>query len=230
MNASLLLVEDDLALRTGLEDTFAQEGFTVVSAADGERAARLLRVRTFDVAVLDIMLPGKSGLEVLKELRERDGELPVLILTAKGDESDKVIGLELGADDYLTKPFGTRELIARVRALLRRRGRGNVEESTVEVVLGEAVVDLWAFEVRRGEERHPLSQKEAAMLELLLREAPRVVSRRRFLDEVWGTTQFVGNRTIDTHVLNLRKKIEADPRNPRFLLTVHGIGYKLQSS
>ncbi|MCC6670363.1 MAG: response regulator transcription factor [Planctomycetes bacterium] len=225
MNAAILLVEDDLTLRTGLADTLRQEGHEVVAAADGESAAQALRTRRFALVLLDLMLPRRSGLALLRELRARDRRTPVVILTARGDESDKVLGLELGADDYVTKPFSLRELLARVRAQLRRAQPAAPPAETFAV--GDALVDLAAFELRRDGTVHPLSPKEAAILALLHAEAGKAVSRSRFLDEVWGGDRFVGTRTIDTHVLNLRQKLERDPAAPRHLLTVHGVGYRL---
>ncbi|MCA8944163.1 MAG: response regulator transcription factor [Planctomycetes bacterium] len=223
-----MLVEDDHALRIGLVDTFRDEGLDVTAAADGDEAHALLFSRHFDLVVLDLMLPGRSGLELLRALRAERIETPVLLLTARGDESDKVLGLELGADDYVTKPFGMRELIARVRVLLRRHGKAGTAADHAQVFrVGDARVDLGAFEVERDGETTRLSPKEAAMLQLLFANRGVAVRRERFLDEVWGTDQFVGNRTVDTHVLNLRQKLEEDPREPRHLLTVHGVGYRL---
>ncbi|MHC4814765.1 MAG: response regulator transcription factor [Planctomycetota bacterium] len=228
MSQRLLIVEDDLALRTGLTDSFTGEGFDVTVAEDGDRGHEILFTRHFDVVVLDLMLPGRSGLELLREMREQGMTTPVLLLTARGQESDKVLGLELGADDYVTKPFGIRELVARVRALVRRATSGNEKRTVEKFQVGEDVtVDLEAYEVRRGEQVHKLSKKEAAMLGLLHQNLEKAVSRERFLNEVWGTDQFVGTRTVDTHMLNLRQKLELDHRNPRFLLTVHGVGYRL---
>jgi DNA-binding response OmpR family regulator len=226
MSFRVLLVEDDRTLRTALGDALAGEGHTVVAAADGHEGRALLRGQRFDLAVLDVMLPGPSGLELLRELRARDGDTPVLLLTARGEEGDKVLGLELGADDYVTKPFSLRELLARVKAMLRRRERGDAA-LVEQFALGDAAVDLAAFRVVRGATVHTLSPKEAGMLRLLRRRAGRAVARAEFLREVWGGSPFVGDRTIDTHVLNLRHKLEADAKAPRFLLTVHGIGYRL---
>ena len=188
------------------------------------RCARLSRKR-FDLVVLDIMLPGPSGLELLRELRQRDGDTPVLLLTARGEEGDKVLGLELGADDYVTKPFSLRELLARVKAMLRRRDR--TESAMVEqFVWGPAQIDLAAFTLHRDGQTHSLSPKEAGMLRLLRQRAGRAVSRSDFLAEIWGGDEFVGDRTIDTHMLNLRQKLEADHKQPQHLLTVHGVGYR----
>ena len=227
MNRRILLVEDDPALRTGLEDSLAQEGYVVQSAAEGLTGQNLLLEEPFDLAILDLMMPGRTGFEILRAAREAGLVLPILLLTARGDEGDKVLGLELGADDYVTKPFSLRELLARVRAMLRREERhapSNAAETLFDV--GPCQIDLQAFELRREGQSHVLSVKEARMLELLLAHRGQAISRDRFLHEVWGN-QVVGNRTIDTHILNLRKKLEEDPAHPRHLLTVHGYGYRL---
>jgi len=226
MTFRLLLIEDDRTLRTGLRDALAGDGYEVVAAADGHEGRALLRSDRYDLLVLDVMLPGPSGLELLRELRQRDGRTPVLLLTARGEESDKVLGLELGADDYVSKPFSLRELLARVKAMLRRAERPTAAFAQ-QFALGDARVDLAAFQIVHRRTTHTLSPKEAAMLSLLRQEAGKAVSRARFLAEVWGGDQFVGDRTIDTHVLNLRQKLEPEPKQPRYLLTVHGIGYRL---
>jgi DNA-binding response OmpR family regulator len=233
----LLLVEDDRALSTGLCDAFRLEGFDVTVARDGVKARALAFEREFDVAILDLMLPGRSGLDVLRELRAKGRALPILILTARGGESDKVIGLELGADDYVTKPFSLRELVARVRALVRRAGakegtKGGAEApapAATRFVLGDAEVDLEAFTLKRAGTTHALSRREAALLALLFERRGRAVSREQILRHAWSDGgDHVGARTIDTHVLNLRQKLEADPAQPKLLLTVHGVGYRLQ--
>jgi two-component system, OmpR family, alkaline phosphatase synthesis response regulator PhoP len=223
----LLIVEDDLALRTGLEDSFAGEGYEVTAVADGDAAHELIFSRHFEGIILDLMLPGRGGLQLLRELREQNMATPVLLLTARGEENDKVLGLELGADDYVTKPFGIRELVARVQAMLRRTGL--VGEAVVtQFRIGDVEVDLDAYQVRSQGTMQTLSKKEAAMLALLHKNLGKAVSRNQFLEEVWGTDQFVSTRTVDTHMLNLRQKVETDTRAPRFLLTVHGIGYRLE--
>ena len=223
----LLLVEDDGTLRTALTDAFVGEGHDVTAAADGHEARSALRSDArFDLVILDVMLPGPSGLELLRELRERDPDTPVLLLTARGEEGDKVLGFELGADDYVSKPFSLRELLARVKAMLRRHERSAVTVAS-QFVIGVARIDLAAFTLERDGEVHTLSPKEAGMLELLWRGQGKAVSRARFLRDVWGNDQFVGDRTIDTHMLNLRQKLEQDSKKPRHLLTVHGVGYRL---
>ena len=226
MSFRLLLVEDERTLRVALRDAFVGEGYAVNVAADGHEARAALRDHRYDLVVLDVMLPGPSGLELLRELRAREADTPVLLLTARGEEGDKVLGLELGADDYVSKPFSLRELLARVKAMLRRRERPQAA-GVLQFELGAAKVDLAAFTVVCAGATHTLSPKEAGMLSLLRQHGGRAVSRALFLKEVWGGDQFVGDRTIDTHMLNLRQKIEPDPKQPRFLLTVHGVGYRL---
>ena len=225
MSHQILLVEDDLAIRTVLGDALAHDGHTVTTAGDGDEALAILRTRTFDLLVLDILLPGPSGLEILQTLRRQDQRTPVLLLTARTGEGDKVLGLELGADDYVTKPFSLRELRTRVRVLLRRVDR-TATAPAGRFCIGACEVDLDAYELRRGRSTHRLSPTEAAMLALLWRERGRVVDRTRFLAEVWGGAS-IGDRTIDTHLLHLRQKLERDPKAPRHLLTVHGVGYRL---
>ena len=225
MTFHLLLVEDDHAIRTVLHDALVHDGHQVTTAQDGDEALALLRAHAFDLLLLDVMLPGPSGLEILRTLRQRDQRTPVLLLTAKGGESDKVLGLELGADDYVTKPFSLRELRTRVRVLLRRAERRD-ERPAGRFAIGDAEIDLEGYELRRGRKTVRLSPTEAAMLQLLWRERGRVVDRQRFLQEVWGGTP-IGDRTIDTHLLHLRQKLERDPKTPRHLLTVHGVGYRL---
>ncbi|MEZ6003696.1 MAG: response regulator transcription factor [Planctomycetota bacterium] len=223
----ILVVEDDQTLREGLCDALAGQGYTVHSASDGWQAQEKLRGGGWSLVVLDLMLPGPGGLEILRAFRQTDRETPVLILTARGDEGDKVIGLELGADDYVTKPYGLRELLARVAAHLRRSALHQEVVAAGPLRLGACEVDLAAFEVRRGGEAMALSPKEAAILELLWAEAGKAVDRGVLLDRIWGRGRYVTGRTIDTHILHLRQKLEDDPKAPRHLLTVHGIGYRL---
>jgi two-component system alkaline phosphatase synthesis response regulator PhoP len=230
MTARIGLAEDDRTLRTALRDALVGEGHEVVAAADGHEAQAMLREHRFDLLVLDVMLPGPSGLELLRELRRHDARTRVLLLTARSDEGDKVLGFELGADDYVTKPFSLRELLARIKAALRRRADDGSEhggEALLQFDLGTTRIDLAAFTAVREGTVHALSKKEAAMLQLLRKADGRAVSRAQFLREVWGGDLFVGDRTIDTHMLNLRQKVEPDPKQPRHLLTVHGIGYRL---
>ena len=225
MTFQILLVEDDRAIRTVLQDALQNDGHVVTTAADGDEALAVLRGRSFDLLVLDVLLPGPSGLEILQEVRKRDRTTPVLLLTARGSEGDKVLGLELGADDYVTKPFSLRELRTRVRVLLRRVDREPAAASG-RFRLGALEVDLDAYEVRHGSTVQRLSPTETAMLGLLWRERGRVVDRTRFLREVWGGAS-ISDRTVDTHLLHLRQKLERDPKAPAYLLTVHGVGDRL---
>jgi len=226
MTFQLLLVEDDRAIRTVLRDALQNDGHQVTTAADGDEALAALRSRKFDLLVLDVLLPGPSGLEILQAVRKRDQKTPVLLLTARSSEGDKILGLELGADDYVTKPFSLRELRMRVRVLLRRIDR-SPSEPAGRFQLGDLDVDLDAYEVRRGHKVQRLSPTEAAMLGLLWQERGRVVDRARFLREVWSGAGSVSDRTVDTHLLHLRQKLETDPKEPRHLVTVHGVGYRL---
>lgn len=231
MNPRLLVVEDDPTLRSALHDALTREGYDVTTARDGREGSDLLFGRHFDAVLLDLMLPKRGGLEILREVRENGLRVPILLLTVRGDENDKVLGFELGADDYVTKPFSLRELLARVKALVRRgRNTGFVSRDTdppVRFDIGRSAIDLGAFELTRDGVVHRLSAKEAAILSLLHRNSNRVVSRDRFLDEIWGEEPLVSHRTIDTHVLNLRQKLEDDPKSPTHLVTVHGVGYRL---
>jgi len=227
MTFEVLFVEDDASIRSVLQDALQNDGHTTTVAQDGDEALAILRERRFDLLILDVMLPGPSGLEILRSVREHDRKTPILLLTARSSEADKVLGLELGADDYVTKPFGLRELRARVKALLRRREADAPSEPMGgRFAFADIAVDLAAYELTRAGDTHRLSPTEAAMLQLLWRERGRVVDRTMFLNEVWsGAT--IGDRTIDTHLLHLRKKLEHDPKKPRHLVTVHGVGYRL---
>ncbi len=224
----VLVVEDDRSIRTGVRDALVGEGYEVTACERGDEGLELALTRHFDLLVLDVMLPGRGGLELLRELRAAGMRTEVILLTARGDEADRVLGLELGADDYVTKPFSLRELIARVKARLRRLDDAGVAPAVEGFEIGGVTVDLAGFRLVRDGVEHGLSPKEAAMLALLWAERGKVVSRERFLREVWADGGFVGTRTVDTHVLNLRQKLETDSKNPTLLLTVHGAGYKLR--
>lgn len=222
----VLVVEDEESISDPLEFLLRQEGFEVVVAATGPDGLAEFDRGGADIVLLDLMLPGLSGTEVCRQLRTRSS-VPVIMLTARDSEVDKVVGLELGADDYVTKPFSTRELVARVRAVLRRRG------DTDEVGQGA----LEAGPVRLDAERHvvtvrgvetPMPLKEFELLELLLRNAGRVLTRGQLIDRVWGADYVGDTKTLDVHVKRLRGKVEADPSTPRHLVTVRGLGYKFE--
>ncbi|MCI0587320.1 MAG: response regulator transcription factor [Planctomycetes bacterium] len=227
MSAKILIVEDDPALRQGLADALVAEGYRVETAPDGAQGLDRLLGEHFDLAILDVAMPRKNGFDVCREVRRRGFQLPVLFLTVRSEEVDRVLGLEIGADDYVTKPFSLREILARVGALLRRAKRRPVDAVAPTLAIGDRVVDFEAFVVRRGKREFPLSRKEAAMLRLLAANEGRVVTREKFLDEVWGASVLVGPRTVDTHMNRLRAKVEADPDRPAHLLTVHRVGYRL---
>jgi DNA-binding response OmpR family regulator len=223
MSHRLLLVEDESPIREGLVDRFKREGFVVGSAPDGETALEALGAGSHDLVVLDLMLPGIAGEEVLVRMRERGDRTPVLVLSARGQEIDRVLLLTLGADDYVVKPFSPRELVARVRAIIRRAS-GTAGES---VRIGDAVVDLPGFRILNGDDTHPITATERGMIELLLERRGRPVSRDEFLRRVWGYERIPDTRTVDFHIVRLRRKLEPDPARPRFLLTVRGAGYVL---
>ncbi|MCW1886122.1 response regulator transcription factor [Luteolibacter flavescens] len=221
----LLVVEDEAPMRTALVETLKAEGYRVHSAAEGVAGLELACTEPFDLVLLDVMMPGLDGFAVCRELRKRGRTMPVLMLTAKGQVDDRVEGLDSGADDYLVKPFSLKELLARVRALLRRRERD--EALGGELVIGSATVDFTKRLLVRGETRHDLSEKETGMLRLLATHAGEVVSRERFLDVVWGYHAYPSTRTVDNFIAALRAKLEADPASPRHLVTVRGAGYRL---
>lgn len=232
----LLIVEDDRSLRETLSETFEAGGYEVHTAKDGREAETALFARHYDLILLDVMLPHRNGIDLLRDLRRAKVATPVLLLTVKNRENDKVVGFDAGADDYVTKPFSLRELEGRVRALVRRgRAASPVAPSRSSPTvpgrfrLGPCEVDLEQFVVTSDDARTPLSQKEARMLALLAAVEGRVVTRDEFLEQIWGD-DVVSHRTIDTHVLHLRQKVEPDPTSPRYLVTVHGVGYRLEGA
>jgi len=218
----ILIVEDEPAIALGLEDDLRMEGYTVEVAGDGITAARRAREASFDLILLDVMLPGKDGFEVCRELRRAGLRIPILMLTAKTQEAEKVMGLELGADDYVTKPFGTRELRARIKALLRRTAEPEAECFR----FGQVEVDFRRGELRRDGLALELTPIEFKLLALFIRARGRVLSRDQLLDGAWGTDTLGSARIVDNHIANLRRKIESDPANPRYLRNVRGLGYR----
>ena len=213
-------------MRTALHDVLAAEGYRVLTAADGEGGLQKSIAEKPDLVLLDIMLPKLDGYAVCAELRRLSNPVPILMLTAKGQVEDRVQGLDVGADDYLVKPFSTEELLARVRALLRRARRQT--QTPAKLKLGGAEVDLVRQTAFRGKRALHLTAKEFAMLRLMAEAPGEPVSRERFLDVVWGYTAFPTTRTVDNHIASLRAKLEADPEQPRWIQTVHGVGYKLE--
>jgi len=225
MKARILVVEDEPPMRMALVDILDSEGYRVQSAGDGDSGLRLAIDQKPDLILLDVMLPALDGFALCAELRRLAIDTPVLMLTAKGQVEDRVTGLDSGADDYLVKPFSTEELLARVRALLRRRG-GERAPATA-LTLGEVHIDLVRLTARRGRQALHLTAKEFAVLRLLASAGGEPVTRERFLDLVWGATAFPTTRTVDNHIASLRAKLEPEPESPRWIRTVHGVGYKL---
>jgi len=219
----LLVIEDDAAMTVALHDGFEFEQYAVDTATDGEEGLRLASRNSYDLVILDVMLPKKSGLDVCKELRERGNRTPVIMLTARGQEIDKIVGLKLGADDYVTKPFSFIELLARVEAVMRRAQRGRGAD---QVQFGEVMLDFRTYEATRRGAPLELTPREFSMLRYFLDHANEVISREALLDHVWGYDPSAFTRTVDTHIARLRQKIEPTPGEPRHLITIHRVGYK----
>ena len=218
----ILVVEDEPGIALGLEDDLKLEGYEVEMARDGDTATRLAREQPFDLILLDVMLPRKDGFEVCRELRRAGLRTPILILTAKTQEAEKVLGLELGADDYVTKPFSPRELRARVKALLRRAAG-----DTPEIYrFGEVEADFSRCELRRRGEPVEVTPLEFKLLTAFIRNRGRVLSREQLLDAAWGRGTFVTDRVVDNQIVSLRRKIESQPARPRYLVSVRGVGYR----
>ena len=227
MKARILIVEDNPGLAFGLRNNLELEGYKVEVCTDGREGLEAVRRSTPDLVILDLMLPGMDGLSVLEAIRKSNGRVPVLVLTARGEESDKVLGLRTGADDYVTKPFGLLELIARVEALLRRTTDGEEAEMPARVFrFGVIEIDAEARTVLRAGSPVELAPKEFDLLLALVQNAGRVRSRQQLLDEVWGYAADVVSRTVDTHIGELRRKLEEDPSRPQHILTARKAGYR----
>ena len=222
---TVLLIEDDPAIVSGLELNLSLEGYEVLIASDGESGFSVACERKPDIVLLDIMLPGMNGLEVLRRIRKRSPQTPVMILSARGEEADKVLGLQLGADDYLSKPFSVSELLARINAALRRQRLQASEPSLLRV--GDATIDVDRRSVQRGGEEVMMTVREFELLIYFVRHPGVALSRERLLDDVWQT-DFLTHRTIDNFIGRLRAKFEPDPENPRHFLTVRGVGYRFE--
>ena len=220
----ILIVEDDLAILRGLEQNLRFEGYDVITATDGEAGLELAQRGAPNLIILDIMLPKRNGYELCRILRREGMETPILMLTAKGQEMDKVMGLEFGADDYVTKPFGLMELLARVKAMLRRAQR--LESHLSQIQLGDVEINFDTFTASRAGKQLEMSTREFELLRYLLKNTAQVRSRQAILNEVWGTDYFGTYRTVDNFITRLRKIIEPNPKNPRYIHTVRGIGYR----
>lgn len=231
MKAHILIVEDDSHIRLGLREALLSESYQVSECAEGRQAIRLVAERHPDLILLDVMLPGLTGYDICKELRSKRCQTPIIFLTAKGQEVDKIVGLKLGADDYITKPFGVQELLARIQAVLRRstqRGGDGVPPPPPEIRFGQVMIRSAALRGTNGKRLFDLSARELKVLWVLVREAGNVVDRNQLMDEVWGREYFGTTRTLDQVIVKLRQKIEANPSHPRHILTVHGVGYRFQ--
>ncbi len=226
---TVLAIEDDPAILRGLADNLRFEGYDVITAADGETGYHLQKERKPDLIVLDLMLPRMSGFELCRKLRGEGIQTPILMLTARSEEPDRVLGLDLGADDYVTKPFSVRELMARVRALLRRSQPGPEGTPTLlpdELRFGGVEIDFRSYEARLDGKPVEMTRKEFAVLRFLASRAGEVVTRDDLLNEVWGYESYPSSRTVDNHVAGLRAKLERDASQPGHIKTVHGVGYK----
>src|SRR2546421_8012205 len=220
--ARILIVEDEPAMVAGLRDNFEFEGYDVIIAPDGVAGLERALKEAPDLVILDVMMPRMSGLDVCKQLKSKRPSLPIIMLTARGQEVDKVVGLELGADDYVTKPFSIRELLARVKAVMRRARPGPQEQERYS--FGDVEVNLRSCQVSRSGKSLDFSSKEFDLLKYFLCHPGETLSRDRLLEEVWGYERFPTTRTVDTHIVRLRQKVEPKPEEPRFILTVHGTG------
>ncbi|HEY4952138.1 MAG TPA: response regulator transcription factor [Verrucomicrobiae bacterium] len=234
MKPKILIVEDDPHILLGLEEILKSEGYETASCNRGDEAVAAVIKFQPTLIMLDVMLPGASGYDICKQLRAKKISAPILMLTAKGQEIDKVVGLDLGADDYVTKPFGVRELLARIQALLRRSGGSGGGSATGQIVadekpfkIGEATIDPKTFQLKRGKTTEELTAKELKVLQVFHAHAGEVLSRDKLLNEAWGYNYYGTTRTLDQVIVQLRKKLGDNGGEPKHLLTIHGVGYKL---
>jgi two-component system response regulator RegX3 len=223
----ILIVEDEASFSEALEFLLGKEGFSVVTADNGAEALRKFDQGGIDLVLLDLMIPEVSGTEVCRQIRSKS-RVPIIMLTAKDSEVDKVVGLEIGADDYVTKPYSSRELVARIRAVLRRNHGEDVEATPGVLVVGEVRMDIDRHQVSVNGATVSLPLKEFELLEFLMRNAGRVLTRMQLIDRVWGSDYVGDTKTLDVHIKRLRAKIESDPANPTLIQTVRGLGYKME--
>jgi two-component system alkaline phosphatase synthesis response regulator PhoP len=222
----VLLAEDDRHIREGLRDILLAEGYETITAADGREALRLYVSEAPHFVLLDIMMPGANGYDVCREIRARNPDVPVIFISAKSEEIDRVVGLELGGDDFIVKPFGVKEVVARIRAVTRRCLRARGPAQVPPFTMGDLEILPGELRARRGEQAFELSLREVGILRLLHENAGRVVDRDTFFNRLWGFEHAPNSRTLDQQVSKLRRRIELDPANPRIVRTVHGIGYR----
>ena len=221
----IIVIEDDRAILRGLKDNLEYESYEVLTATDGEQGYRLIREHHPDLIVLDLMIPKMDGYELCRKVRSEGIAVPILMLTARSEEMDRVHGLDIGADDYVTKPFSVPELLARIRAILRRAQPPTALPENLR--FDDVFIDFTCFDAKKAGHVLKLSRKEFGVLRLLAARAGQVVTRNEMLDEVWGHESFPTTRTVDNHIASLRAKLEDDPSEPRHLITIHGVGYKL---
>ena len=222
--ARILIVEDEPDMRRGLQDNLEFEGYETLGTANGKEGLRLAQKEPFDFILLDLMLPGMDGVELCRRLKEEGSKIPIIMLTARGAEDDKVEGFEAGADDYLTKPFSLRELLARVKAILRRTH--HEPEPIQQYAFADITINFNEYQAAKGGRSLDLSPREFEMMRLLIENKNDVVTRDKFLEQVWGYSTMPATRTVDNHIAKLRQKIEDDPENPRHIITLHRMGYK----
>jgi len=223
----ILVAEDDANIRMGLVDTLESENYQVIEARDGKEALQAFKKDSFNLILLDVMMPGKSGFDVCSEIRVSDPDIPIIMLTAKGEEIDKVVGLKLGADDYVTKPFSVHELLARIAAVLRRSNRTGIKEPVLEnFSFAGFDVNPKTFKIIRDDQSINLSERELKLIQHFHASPGEVLSRDNILNAIWGINYLGTTRTLDQHIAQLRKKIEKDTANPCYIKTVHGIGYR----
>jgi DNA-binding response OmpR family regulator len=225
--ANILIVEDEPAMQLGLKDNLEMESYSVALAGDGETGLAMIKSGNYDLILLDVMLPKISGFDICKEARSSGVKTPIILLTARGEEIDKVLGLELGADDYITKPFSVRELLARVKAILRRNQLVGPPPPQSMVKIGMLQIDFSLFYARNDFGEVKLSHKEIEILQFLFKNKNKVISRYELLENVWGYEEQITTRTVDNFIARLRQKLEENPNSPKVILTVHGAGYKM---
>ena len=222
--STVLIVEDDETMLKGLRDAFEHNGYIVFAANDGESGMQIAESNEPDIIILDVMLPRTDGFDVCRTLRKRGVITPIIMLTARAEEIDKVVGLEIGADDYVTKPFSTRELLARVKAHLRRTTEKILSLEHYE--FGNVTLDFAAFKTFKNKKQIDLTSTEYSLMKVLIKHRNEVVPREKILNEVWGYDSYPSSRTVDNHILNLRQKLEDNPQKPEYIHTIHGLGYK----
>lgn len=221
---TILVIEDDVSILRGIKDNLKFEGYQVLPETDGQEGLRLALEKSPDLILLDLMLPGLNGYDICRKVKQQKPEIPIIMSTARGQEVDKIVGLDLGADDYVTKPFSVPELMARIRAVLRRYQKEGKE--IADYSFGDVTLDFKKHEATAAGKKVKLTAREFEIMKYFINQANEVVHRHDLLDEIWGYETYPTTRTVDNYILNLRKKFEKDPANPRHILSVHGVGYK----